>query len=201
MLRPPKVGTGRRPALRAEPVVGDVGRTVLDPGARRIRHRRLVDDARLLALKPMAEPFEIGIARPEVAGVNKRVLVRSDPELLGAGAGLDVVECRQDARLEDVEPGGDVKSRDVDGTAEIMPRAKGVGCRMADDLVEKGLPDGKIRVSDQRQTQPISRPDEWRLGTARGVEALIAFRRRGGDRVELGSADAGAPHDGLAMRA
>src|SRR5207253_2676003 len=136
----------------------------------------------------------------EASSINKRVFVRADPQLLGAGAGLDVVECRQHARLEDVEPGGDVKSRDVDGTAEVMPGAKGVGCRMANDLVEKRLPGGKIRVAGQRQSQPIRRPDEWRLGMARGLEPLVACRCRGGDRVELASADAGAPRDRLAMR-
>src|SRR4029077_16078007 len=117
------------------------------------------------------------------------------------GSGLDVVKRRQHARLEDVEPGGNVESRDVDSTAEIMPCARGVGCCMTDDLVEKGLPGGEVRVAGQRQAQPIRRRNEWPLGSPRGLEALVALYGRGGGLVERLGAGAEAPYDRFAMRA
>src|SRR4029077_5495642 len=175
-IEPLRSRARRRPALRAEPVVGDVGRTVLDPGARRISDRRLVHDPGFLALEPMVEPFEIGVARPEASGIDKRVLVGADPQLLSAGAGLDVVERCHNTRLEDVEPGGDVKSGDVDGAAEIVRRTERIGCRMSDDLVEEGLPGGKIRVAGQRQAQPIRGPEEWGLGEGRGGAPRVGGR-------------------------
>jgi hypothetical protein len=49
--------------------------------------------------------------------------------------------------LEDVEPGCDVKTGNVDRAAEIMRRAKRIRGRMRDDLVQKRLPERKIRVT------------------------------------------------------
>src|SRR5256885_540628 len=82
---------------------------ILDPGARRIEHGRLVGQRRRLVLQPIAEPLEIGIARPEILGIDEVVLIRADPQFLRAGACLDVLKRRDDAGLEDVEPAGDVK--------------------------------------------------------------------------------------------
>jgi hypothetical protein len=154
-IKPLRPGSRRRPALCTAPVVGGVVCSVVDPGARRVEYGRLVHDAGALALQPVVEPGEIGVVRPEVAGVDKGVLVGADPQFLGAGASLNVVEGRQHARLEDVEPSGDVKSWDVDRAAEIVLRAKYVGSRMADNLIEEGLPGGEIRIAGQRQPQPI----------------------------------------------
>src|SRR4029077_7959749 len=111
---------------------------------RRIEPRRLVHDAGRLALQPVIEPREIGIARPEIAVVDEVVLVRADPQLLIADARLNVVERRQYAGLENVEPGRDVKAGDLDRAPEIVRRPEGVGGRVRDDLVEKGLPGREI---------------------------------------------------------
>src|SRR5205085_3682417 len=138
--------------------------------------------------------------RPEIAGVNEIVLVRADPQFLRAGARLDLLERGDDAGLEDVEPGGDVKPGNVDRAAEIVPSSERVGGRMGDDLVQEGLPGREIGVSGERQPHPIGRADKGRVLAPRRIEALIT--RRGGYRrpVELRGTDAEAPHDRFAVR-
>ncbi len=71
----------------------------------------------------MAEPLEIGVARPEIAGVDEVVLVGADPQLLRPGARLDLLKRGDDAGLEDVEPAGDMKAGDVG----IEPRIGSAG--------------------------------------------------------------------------
>jgi putative CocE/NonD family hydrolase len=58
-----------------------------------------VDDAGGLAFQPMVEPLERRVARPEIARINKVMLVRADPQLLSAGAPLDIVERRDHVLL------------------------------------------------------------------------------------------------------
>ena len=123
----------------------------------------------------MAEPLEVRVAGPEIAGVNEVVLVGADPQLLRSGTGLDFLERGDNAGLEDVEPGGDMKPGDVDGAAEIMASAEGVRRRVADDFVEERLPDCEVRVARQRQTQPIRRIDKGRAIVACGVEPRVAI--------------------------
>src|SRR6266851_7396420 len=93
----------RRPALGPAPVVGGITGAVLDPGTRRIKHRRLVEQRARFTLQPIAEPGEIRVARPEIVGIDKIVLVGADPQFLRAGARLDVLERGDDAGLENVE--------------------------------------------------------------------------------------------------
>src|SRR5215472_4203830 len=78
-IEPPRPRLRWRPALGTPPIVRDIGFAVFDPGARRIDYRWLVHDAGGLALQPVIEPCEIGIARPEIAVIDEIVLVRADP--------------------------------------------------------------------------------------------------------------------------
>src|SRR5205823_3423846 len=110
------------PALRMAPIMRHIADTVLDPGAGGIEHRRLIHDAGALAFEPMVEPGKIWIIWPEIGLVDKVVLVGADPQFLLADPCLNVLERRQYAGLEDVEPGGHMKTGNVDGAAEIMPR-------------------------------------------------------------------------------
>jgi hypothetical protein len=136
-------------------IIRNIAIAIIDPGARRIEHRRFVDEGAALALQPVVEPFEIRIAHPKIAGVDEVVFVGADPLFLGASPGLDLVERGDHAGLKDVEPGGDMKARYVDGAAEIVPGAEGVVARMGDDLVKKRLPGREVRIGGQRQQQPI----------------------------------------------
>ncbi len=104
------------------PVIGHIAGTILDPGAGGIEHRRLVHDAGALAFEPVVEPGEIRIMRPEIGLVDEVVLVGANPQFLIADPRLNVLERRQHAGLEDVEPGGHMKTGNVDGAAEIVPR-------------------------------------------------------------------------------
>jgi len=176
-------GTRRRPTLGIAPIIGDVRVAIVDPGAWRKIHRRPFHDAVCRTLQPVVEPFEIGIARPKIAGVDKRVLVGADPQPLGAGAGLNVIERRQDARLEDVVPGGDVKPRNIDRAAEIVPRTERVRSRMGDDLVEKGLPGSEIRVSAQWQPNPPSRCRAGPLGARHRAAGSAPLPKQPSHRV------------------
>src|SRR5262249_51460327 len=143
-IEPSRPRLPRRPALGLAPIVRDVGFAVFGPSARRIEHRRLVHDAGGFALQPMIEPCEIGVARPEIAAIDEMMLVRADPQLLIADARLKVVERRDYAGLENVEPARDVEAGDLDRAAEIVGRPEGVRRRMRNDLVEKGLPRREI---------------------------------------------------------
>jgi len=61
--------------------------------------------------------------------------------------GLNFIERRQYARLEDVVPGGDVKPGDVDRAAEIVPRAESVMSRASDTVIPYGV---RCRMTGQR---------------------------------------------------
>src|SRR3954467_14312701 len=105
------------------------------------------------------------------------MLVRPDPQLLGAGARLDVLERRDEAGLENVELARDMKSGNVDRPPEIMPSAEVVLCRVADDLVEEGLPGRELGGAGQGQPHPVGRSDEGRRGIAGRVEPAVARGR------------------------
>src|SRR5262249_45552444 len=102
-----------RPALRMAPVIGHIAGTILDPGAGGIEHHRLIQDAGALAFEPVVEPGEIWIIWPEIGLVDEVVLVGANPQFLIADPRLNVLERRQYAGLEDVEPGGHMKTGDV----------------------------------------------------------------------------------------
>src|ERR1044071_5309150 len=111
----------------------------------------------------MPEPFKIGIAWPKIGGVDEVVLVRSDPQLLCSGGRLDFLEGGVDAGLKDVKPAGHMKTWHIDRATEIVPRTKDIRRWVSDDLVEKRLPQGKVRIASQRQMQPVRRIDERRI--------------------------------------
>ncbi len=147
-----------------------------------------------LALQPVVEPLEIGIARPEIRLVDEVVIVRPDPQELVAGARLDIVEGRDDARLEDVVPGRGVKarvSRSCAGNCGRARNASGAGWR--DDLVEKRLPGREIRIAREREAAAsprCRRTAAWRLACR--IQARVARGSRGGGALQLGLADADA---------
>src|SRR5262249_7494850 len=148
------------------PVIRYIAGTVLDPGAGGIEHRRLIHDAGALAFEPVVEPVEIWITRREIGLVDKGVLVRANPQFLIADPRLNVVERRQHAGLEDIEPGGHMKTGNVDGATKIVPRPEIVRGRVGDDLIEIRLPGGKIWVASQRQAHPDYRLEEREAGAA-----------------------------------
>src|SRR5262245_9643145 len=143
------------PALRMAPVMRHIAGTVLDPGARGIKHRRLIHDAGVFAFEPVVEPGEIRIIRPEIGLVDEVVLVGANPQFLIAGPRLNVLERCQHASLEDIEPGGYMKTGNVDGAAKIVPRPEVVRGGVGDDLIEIGLPGGKVRVAGEWQVHPV----------------------------------------------
>src|SRR5215510_7499847 len=111
----------------------------------------------------------------------------------------NVLERRQDAGLEDVEPRGHMKTGNVDGAAEIVPRPEVVRGWVGDDLIEIGLPGGKVRVAGERQVHPVCRLDEGWGGLARGLEACVTLRGRRCGRVQLRRSETEALPDGLAV--
>src|ERR1043166_7759034 len=115
------------------PVIGHIAGTVLDPGAGGIAHRRLLHDTGALAFEPMVEPGEIRITWPEIGLVHKVVLVGANPQFLIADPRLNVVERCQYAGLEDIEPGGHMKTRNIDSAAEIVPCPEVVRGGVGDD--------------------------------------------------------------------
>ena len=128
------------------------------------------------------------------------MLVGANPQFLIADPRLNILECRQHAGLEDIEPGGHMKTGNVDGAAEIVPRPEVVRSGVGDDLIEIGLPGGKIRVAGERQAHPVCRLDERRGGLARRLQACVPLRGRRCSRVQLRRREAEALPDGLAVR-
>ena len=137
----------RRPAFRVAPIIGNVIFLIGDPRARRIEDRRLAHDPRALALEPVIKPLEVRIAWPEIAFIHEVMAVGSNPETLVADAGVEMGKGRQHAGLENIEPGRDMKTGDVDRRAKVMPGAKLVRCGMAEDFVQIGLPCREIRIT------------------------------------------------------
>src|SRR5262249_22991377 len=87
-------GTRWWPALRMAPVIGHIASTILDPGAGRIEHHRLIHNTSALAFEPVVEPCEIRIIWPEIGLVDEVVLVRANPQFLIADPRLNVLERR-----------------------------------------------------------------------------------------------------------
>src|SRR5262249_28167918 len=132
--------------------------------------------------------------------VDEVVLVGADPQFLIADPRLNVLERRQYAGLEDVEPGGHMKTGNVDGAAEIMPRPEVVRGGGGGDITEIRVRGGKVRVTGERQVHPVCRLDEGRGGLARRLQAGVALRGRRCSRVQLRRREAEALPDGLAVR-
>src|SRR4029453_13276420 len=127
------------PALRMAPVMRHIAGTILDPGAGGIEYRWLIHDAGALAFEPVVEPGEIRIIGPEIGLVDEVVLVGANPQFLIADPRLNVVERRQHAGLEYIEPGGHMKTGNIDGAAEIVPRPEVVRDGVGDYIIEIGV--------------------------------------------------------------
>ena len=65
----------------------------------------------------------------------------------------------------------------IDRATEIVSRTKGIRRWVRDDLVEKRLPQGEVRVAGQRQMQPVRRIDERRVILSGGEHTLFADYR------------------------
>src|SRR5215472_6214699 len=143
----------------------------------------------------MTEPLKIGITWPEIGGVDEVVLVGPDPQFLRSGARLDLLVGGDDAGLKYVKPTGHMETRYIDGATEIVLRTKSIRRWVSDDLIEKWLPQGKIRVAGQRQMQPVQRIDERRIIMTGGVEKVVAVGSGSGSAVELGAIDPEPRHN------
>src|SRR5205085_1651702 len=98
---------------------------------------------------------------------------------------LNVVERGQYAGLENIEPGRDMKSGDLDRAAEIVRRPESIWRRMRNDLVEERLPGREIGVTAEGQPHPIRRVDERRVALARRIQPGVARRGRRRSLIQL----------------
>ena len=141
--------------LRVAPVIGNVVFVIRDPCAWRIEDRWLLHNPGGLTFEPVVKPLKVRIAWPEITFIHKVMAVGSNPQPLVADTGLDGGKGSQYAGQENIEPGCDVKSGNVDRRAKVMPCTKLIRGGMADDFVEVGLPHREVWIPSQRQAHPF----------------------------------------------